>query len=66
MDGEVEQVSRVRVALAIPAPRSTALRNKLKKIIDQWPLVLVVFGGVLTVIWLAVLVWLPFRLLQIL
>jgi hypothetical protein len=62
----VEQVSRVKVliASAIPAPRPFNLRNKLMKIINQWPLALIVFGGVLTLVWLAVLIWLPLRLLQ--
>ena len=43
--------------------RSIALRNKLMKIIDQWPLALIVFGGILTLIWLGVLIWLPLSLL---
>jgi hypothetical protein len=29
--------------------RSNALRNNLMKIIDQWPLAMIVFGGILSV-----------------
>ena len=43
--------------------RSNALRNNLMKIIDQWPLAMIVFGGILTLIWLGVLIWLPLSLL---
>jgi hypothetical protein len=42
---------------------SIALRNNLMKIIDQWPLAMIVFGGILTLIWLGVLIWLPLSLL---
>jgi hypothetical protein len=63
---DVEQVSRVRVLAAseLLTPRPLDVRNKLKKILDQWPLALIIFGGVLTLVWLAVLIWLPLRLLQ--
>ena len=63
---KVEQVPRVkvRVASAMLAPRPLDLRNKLTKIIDQWPLALIIFGGVLTLVWIAVLIWLPLRLLH--
>jgi hypothetical protein len=62
----VEQACRVKVgvASAIPVPRPLNLRNKLMKIINQWPLALIIFGGALTLVWLAVLIWLPLRLLQ--
>ena len=43
--------------------RSNALRNNLMKIIDQWPLAMIVFGGILTLIWLGMLIWLPLSLL---
>jgi hypothetical protein len=43
--------------------RSNALRNNLMKIIDQWPLAMIVFGGILALIWLGVLIWLPLSLL---
>ena len=52
-------------ASTIPSPESFAQKNKLMKIIEQWPLALVVFGGMLTLVWLAVLIWLPLRLLQV-
>lgn len=63
---KVEQVSRVkvRVASALLMAPPLDLKNKLTKIIDQWPLILIIFGGALTLVWLAVLIWLPSRLLQ--
>jgi hypothetical protein len=63
---KVEQISRVkvRVASALLMAPPLDLKNKLTKIIDQWPLVLIIFGGALTLVWLAVLIWLPLRLLQ--
>jgi hypothetical protein len=33
------------------------------KITDQWPLALIIFGGVLTLVWLALLIWIALRLL---
>jgi hypothetical protein len=64
---KVEQVSRVKVRAAsvILAPRRLDLRSKLTKITEHWPLALIVFGGALTLVWLAVLIWLPLRLLQV-
>jgi hypothetical protein len=47
------------------ASQSMALRHKLTKIINQWPVMLIVVGGTLTLIWLALLIWFPMRLLQI-
>jgi hypothetical protein len=44
-------------------PQQLDLRNKVITITDQWPLALIIFGGVLTPVWLGVLVWLPLRLL---
>lgn len=63
---KVESLSRVKVQVAstVPAPQQLDLRNKVIKITDQWPLALIIFGGVLTLVWLAVLIWLPLRLLQ--
>ncbi len=63
---KVEQVSCVKmpVATEIAASQSMDLRNKLMKIIGQWPLAMIIFGGALTLVWLAVLIWLPLRLLQ--
>jgi hypothetical protein len=63
---KVESLSRVKVQVAstVPAPQQLDLRNKVIKITDQWPLALIIFGGVLTLVWLGVLIWLPLRLLQ--
>ena len=44
---------------------SMTVRKKLNAIIGQWPMALLVFGGMLTFIWLAVLIWLPFRLISV-
>jgi hypothetical protein len=61
----VDQVSRlkVRVATIIPVPQSMALRKKLTKLFEHWPLALLIFGSMLTVAWLCLLIWIPFRLL---
>jgi hypothetical protein len=40
-------------------------KNKLMKVIERWPLALVIFGLALTVIWLIALLWVPLYLLQI-
>jgi hypothetical protein len=62
---KVESLSRVKVQVAstVPAPQQLDLRNNVIKITDQWPLALIIFGGVLTLVWLGVLIWLPLRLL---
>lgn len=62
---KVERVSRVKgqVASAVPAPQQFDLRNNVIKITDQWPLALIIFGGVLTLVWLALLIWIALRLL---
>ena len=47
------------------ASQSMAFRNKLTKIITRWPIALVIFGIVLTLVWLVVLILLPLHLLQV-
>jgi hypothetical protein len=42
-----------------------AIENKLKIIIDRWPVALIGFGAVLTLVWLGLLIWFPFHLLQL-
>lgn len=54
-----------RKVSVIPAAPSLNIRSKFMKIVDRWPLALIVFGGVLTLVWVAVLIWAPLRLLQI-
>ena len=56
--------AKLRVASAVLVYRPLDLRGKLTKIIDQWPLVLILFGGTLTLVWLATLIWLPLRLMH--
>ena len=36
--------------------QSVALRNKMMKIIDRWPVVLIIFGVALTLVWLVLLI----------
>jgi hypothetical protein len=55
------------------ASQSMALRYKLTKIfnrwltktINRWPVALIMLGGALTLFWLALLIWFPMHLLQI-
>jgi hypothetical protein len=42
-----------------------ASKNKLMKIIDRWPMALIVFGITLTVVWVALLIWFTLHLLQL-
>jgi hypothetical protein len=42
-----------------------ALKNKLMKIINRWPMALIIFGVVLTLLWLILLVAFPLHLLQV-
>ena len=45
--------------------RSMAVRRKSHVIIDQWPLAaVIVFGAMLTLVWVATLIWLPLRMLD--
>jgi hypothetical protein len=38
---------------------------QLMKFVRQWPKALVVAGIILSVVWLAILIWVPLRLLEI-
>ena len=38
---------------------------KMIKIINGHPQVLIAFAGVLTLVWVSLLIWLPLRLLQL-
>jgi hypothetical protein len=49
----------------MPASRFNPQRNKPMKIIDRWPMALIVFGIALTVVWLALLIWFTLHLLQL-
>jgi hypothetical protein len=42
-----------------------ALKNKMRKIINAWPMALIIFGVALTLIWLVLLVLFPLRLLEV-
>jgi hypothetical protein len=37
--------------------------NKLQKLTKHWPISVVALGIVLTILWVAVIAWLPLRLL---
>ena len=39
-------------------------KNRFRAIVAQWPVAIVVFGIVLTLIWISGLVWFPIRLLN--
>jgi hypothetical protein len=45
--------------------QSMPKKNKLMKIIDRWPVMLIVFGVVLTLVWFGLLIWFPLHLLQL-
>lgn len=47
------------------ASQPMVLKSKLTKIINRWPVALIMVGGAMTLIWLALLVWFLMRLLQI-
>jgi hypothetical protein len=40
-------------------------RKKFGAIVAQWPVVIVATGLALTVIWIALLIWLPLRLIAL-
>jgi hypothetical protein len=42
----------------------TALK-KMMKIINRWPLALIILGGALTLAWIALLIWFPLHLLRV-
>ena len=48
------------------ASQAMAFKNKLIKIINRWPMALIIFGAVLTLVWAVVLILFPLHLLQIL
>lgn len=58
----------VQGALTMQAFQSMAIKNNLPriKIFSQWQVVLIAFGGILTLAWLGLLIWYLLRLLQLL
>jgi hypothetical protein len=40
--------------------------KKMIKLLNARPQVLIVFAGMLTLVWVSLLIWLPLRLLQLL
>lgn len=40
-------------------------RNKMRKIINGWPMALIIFGAALTLFWIIFLVLFPMRLLDL-
>jgi hypothetical protein len=55
----------VRGTPMMPASQFMPQKNKLMKIIDRWPMALIVFGIALTVAWVALLIWFTLHLLQL-
>jgi hypothetical protein len=47
------------------ASQPMALKTKLTKIINRWPMALIIFGVVLTLLWLVLLILFPLHLLQV-
>jgi hypothetical protein len=47
------------------ASQPIALKNKMRKIINRWPTALIIFGVVLTLLWLILLIVFPLHLLQL-
>jgi hypothetical protein len=47
------------------ASQPMAPKNNLKKIINRWPIALIIFGVVLTLLWLVLLIVFPLHLLQV-
>jgi hypothetical protein len=41
------------------------IKNKMMKIINRWPTALIIFGVLLTVLWLVLLILFPLHLLQV-
>ena len=52
-------------ASTMPSPEPLAQKNNLMKIIDRWPVALIGFGLMLTLVWGAFLIWFPLRLLDL-
>jgi len=52
-------------ASTMPSPESLAQKNNLMKIIARWPVALIGFGVMLTLVWGAFLIWFPLRLLEL-
>jgi len=42
-----------------------AIMDKLKRLATKWPVVVVVLGVLLTVVWTGVLIWIVFDLLML-
>jgi hypothetical protein len=37
--------------------------RKLSDVVSQWPISVVAIGIILTLVWIAIILWIPFRLL---
>jgi hypothetical protein len=59
-----QQLRNTKGAPMMLASQPMALKNKIRKIINGWPMALILFGVVLTLIWLVLLVLFPLRLLD--
>jgi hypothetical protein len=60
-----QQLRNTKGAPMMLASQPMALKNKIRKIINGWPMALILFGVVLTLIWLVLLVLFPLRLLEV-
>ena len=54
----------MRTKMLTPHPMTN--KNGSSKVVSRWPIVLMIFGGILTVLWLVLLILYPLHLLQLL
>jgi hypothetical protein len=59
----IKQLKEMRLTQVGAASRSMAIENRLTKFFERWPAALIILGAVLTVVWLALLIWFSARLL---
>ena len=60
-----QQLGNAKGAPRMLASQPMALKNKMKKIINRWPIALIMFGVVLTFLWLVLLILFPLYLQQV-
>jgi len=56
---------KYRGLTTMQASQLMTIRKLLTTIVDRWRAALVIFGAVLTVVWLMLLIWFPLHLLEI-
>ena len=56
---------KYRGLTTMQASQLMTIRKLLTTIVDRWRAALVIFGVVLTVVWMMLLIWFPLHLLEI-